>query len=164
MPANNNVSRIILRMFIAITQDKKMTYDSYVEYEEISRPVYINSIKELKKAFNDLEITGQIVKDTDTNPLSESFNADTYFYIGNNSNVYDYSIDLLTDGLKKKYIFLIIYLMLLARHFVSLSFVENLINIKLTKSKFAEMIYDISDIVGIDIKKNELGSYEIVED
>lgn len=42
MPANNNVSRRILRMFIAITHDKKMTYDSYVEYVEISRPVYVN--------------------------------------------------------------------------------------------------------------------------
>lgn len=65
-----------------------------------------------------------------------------------------YSVDLLSAESKKKYIYLIIFLMLLANQYLSLSFVNKKLKIEIPISSFPRIIRDISECSGKSIELN----------
>ena len=165
MPANNVTRKRLLNMYIILNDEGILDYESYLEHEDISKRSFNDGIKLLKEAYNDLYLEGQIIKETEDNPNSEYFQKSKYYLIkDHNINNYSFDIESIDTDKRLKYLYLIVYLMLKSEHYVSVSYVNKMLEINLQRGQFITLIEELIETTGLDIIQNDNYSYELITD
>ena len=160
MYANSQINKGLLQLYMLLMDEKEITYEAFNDYVETKHSQFSKLINEYKKMIVKLELNCTLI--TEELPREE----DNYFcgYIYYQTQLYeDYSFktDNLNEDDKKRYIYVLIYLMLKNGQLVSNTKIKERLNIDLSRRTVDRIINELKEIAGFDIIKDELQSYSI---
>ena len=92
---------------------------------------------------------------------NDSYYSSNIYYQISVGEDYSFNIEGLSDEKKRKYIYVIFYLMLVNHQYVSSTVLKNYLDIEITKSSFKRLVDSLKEIVGFDIYINKYQSYVI---
>jgi len=158
---NSKFNKKLLQIYILLNDEKEITYESFNEYEELDSTMYYRLMQEYQEMLSNLKLKCSIVKERIKDVDYETrYPANIYYHVSIGED-YSFSIEGLSEEKKKKYIYVIFYLMLKNNHYISRKVMSNYLNIDIPESTFKRLVDSVKEIVGFDIYKNELQSYII---
>ena len=164
MNYNSTFNRKLLQLYILLTDEKEITYDSFNEYDKPEPASFSRLINEYQNMIIKLKLNCTLNREEVKNQIDEAYRSSYIYYQTSLFEDYNYNLSLLSDQEKNRYIYVIIYLMLRNREYVSCKLIKDKLKIDVNIRTIQRIIRDIKNIVGFDIYKNELQSYVIDEE
>ena len=161
---NSTFNKKLLQLFILLNDEKEITYESFNEYDELKRPMFTKLMQEYQEMILNLSLKCTLVKERLKDAENETYFSSYIYYQISLYEDYSFSIEGLTDEKKRKYIYVIFYLMLRNNHQISRSVLEGYLKIDISESSFKRLIDSIKELIGYDIYKNKYQSYVIEYD
>ena len=159
MYTNSDYNQKLLQLFILLTDEKEITYESFNDYVSINPSSFSRLIKEYQQMIIKLNLKYTLTIVQVPNQKDEIYMPTKKYYqtaiVEDNS----FKTDDLSEEEINRYIYVIIYLMLKSGHYISYIKIKNRLGINITDTTFKTIIDNIKQIVGFDIFKNEFQSF-----
>ena len=164
MDANSGLNKKLLQLFILLVDEKEITYESFNEYIETKPSQFSKLIKEYKNMLIKLELNYTFDSVDIQNEENETLIPTKIYYQKQLYEDYSFKIDNLTDDEKKRYIYVLLYLMLRNSNMVSNTKIRDRLGLDLSRRTIDRIMNELKTIIGFNIIKDELQCYSIVYD
>ena len=164
MDANSGLNKKLLQLFILLVDEKEITYESFNEYIETKPSQFSKLIKEYKNMLIKLELNYTFDSVDIPNEENETLIPTKIYYQKQLYEDYSFKTDNLTDDEKKRYIYVLLYLMLRNSNMVSKTKIRDRLGLDLSRRTIDRIMNELKTIIGFNIIKDELQCYSIVYD
>lgn len=158
---NSKFNKKLLQLFMILCDEKEITRESFNEYEEIEQPMFSKLMQEYQEMLMNLRLKYTLITERKQDVDYETYFPSNIYYQISIAEDYSFSIEDLSDENKKKYIYVIFYLMLRNGQYVSYKTLNSFLKIDISESSFKRLVDSIKEIVGFDIYKNKYQSFVI---
>lgn len=159
---SSKTSLALLQVYLAMMDGEIMTYDYFNELTGLKTSIYQEVMHLLSDMIKDLKLTCDLERiETDVETSKTRYTIYSYQLLFNNDHKFIMNKEL-SDEKKIKYSAVILYLTLFKEHYINFNNMTKYFP-NFTTKIFNTLMDRIEELLDIDIVKNDINSYEMID-